>query len=148
MPWQVRVQLDGEEAFVHTLKVEVGVTAAALGSRSSYLPDEAIPASPPPPALSTYANCTCLETCEVNGYSAASDGFCDDGGPGSEYSMCRLGSDCHDCGPRGGPSELFEWPYQTFETEVRHRPNRWHDVLCVRADAACSQRVASVLVAT
>jgi len=30
----------------------------------------------------------------------ASDGDCDDGGPGSEYSACSRGYDCYDCGPR------------------------------------------------
>jgi hypothetical protein len=32
---------------------------------------------------------------------SARDGECDDGGPGSLYSICRYGSDCSDCGPRG-----------------------------------------------
>jgi hypothetical protein len=31
---------------------------------------------------------------------ATSDGHCDDGGPGSEYNYCNLGTDCIDCGPR------------------------------------------------
>ena len=26
-----------------------------------------------------------------------SDGFCDDGGPGSEYGLCDVGTDCTDC---------------------------------------------------
>jgi hypothetical protein len=52
----------------------------------------------------------CSETCNY-----AVDGLCDDGGPGHEYnydeyydfsqryrSTCNLGSDCTDCGPRGG----------------------------------------------
>ena len=26
-----------------------------------------------------------------------SDGFCDDGGPGSEYGLCDVGKDCEDC---------------------------------------------------
>jgi len=30
----------------------------------------------------------------------ASDGGCDDGGPGSVYNFCFLGADCQDCGPR------------------------------------------------
>ena len=30
----------------------------------------------------------------------ASDGFCDDGGPGAEYPDCQYGTDCADCGPR------------------------------------------------
>ena len=37
----------------------------------------------------------CTETCEW-----ASDGDCDDGGPGTEYSSCSMGTDCTDCGMR------------------------------------------------
>jgi hypothetical protein len=37
----------------------------------------------------------CSNTC-----STANDNECDDGGPGSMYSICTLGSDCADCGPR------------------------------------------------
>ena len=33
-----------------------------------------------------------------------SDGVCDDGGPGAEWSDCPYGTDCRDCGPRCGPS--------------------------------------------
>eukprot|EP00966_Prymnesium_polylepis_P128239 2965964-Prymnesium_polylepis.1 len=41
----------------------------------------------------------CSETC-----SYASDGYCDDGGPGAAYSSCAVGTDCTDCGRRsGGP---------------------------------------------
>ncbi|MGD2109828.1 MAG: hypothetical protein PVI86_10585 [Phycisphaerae bacterium] len=38
----------------------------------------------------------CTDTCQF-----AFDGTCDDGGPGSSYSLCELGTDCSDCGPRG-----------------------------------------------
>jgi len=41
---------------------------------------------------------TCSNTCK--GHST--DGWCDDGGLGSEYSLCDLGTDCTDCGVRGG----------------------------------------------
>jgi hypothetical protein len=34
----------------------------------------------------------CDNTC-----SHASDGDCDDGGPGSEYNLCTAGTDCTDC---------------------------------------------------
>jgi|GEM_PF-5563431 len=37
----------------------------------------------------------CVDTC-----SYAQDGACDDGGPLSEFSLCDLGTDCSDCGPR------------------------------------------------
>ena len=48
----------------------------------------------------------CLNTCP-GAPSWGSDGYCDDGGPGAEYSGCDLvvsgdglGTDCYDCGPR------------------------------------------------
>lgn len=37
----------------------------------------------------------CTNTCRD-----ADDGFCDDGGPGADYNICELGTDCADCGPR------------------------------------------------
>jgi hypothetical protein len=37
----------------------------------------------------------CTDTCED-----ADDGFCDDGGDGSDTSICALGTDCTDCGSR------------------------------------------------
>ena len=37
----------------------------------------------------------CSNTCSSSG-----DGECDDGGPGSLYDVCALGTDCDDCGPR------------------------------------------------
>ena len=41
----------------------------------------------------------CTNTC-----STSHDGECDDGGPGSLYSICTLGSDCSDCGVRATTS--------------------------------------------
>lgn len=37
----------------------------------------------------------CTDTC-----ASARDNECDDGGPGSLYAVCQLGSDCADCGVR------------------------------------------------
>ena len=37
----------------------------------------------------------CTNLCEY-----AYDEVCDDGGPGSEFGLCDVGSDCADCGPR------------------------------------------------
>lgn len=39
---------------------------------------------------------SCEDTCEFSG-----DGDCDDGGPGSDFDLCTIGTDCADCGPRG-----------------------------------------------
>lgn len=41
------------------------------------------------------ATTMCEDTCLF-----AYDGECDDGGPGADWSMCDLGTDCADCGPR------------------------------------------------
>ena len=35
-----------------------------------------------------------------NACAYTSDGPCDDGGQGSEFAICDLGTDCADCGPR------------------------------------------------
>ncbi len=57
----------------------------------------------PPPTTDTPADsasatgATCTDTCEW-----ASDGVCDDGGPGAEYGDCAYGTDCTDCGARDG----------------------------------------------
>ena len=42
----------------------------------------------------------CTNECEY-----AHDGDCDDGGPGSDYSLCEYGTDCADCGPRPADRE-------------------------------------------
>ena len=39
-----------------------------------------------------------------------SDGHCDDGGAGSEFSYCRYGSDCADCGVRAMPPPPPDYP--------------------------------------
>ncbi len=41
------------------------------------------------------ASAQCETSCPYDG-----DGECDDGGPGSDTSVCELGTDCSDCGPR------------------------------------------------
>ena len=38
----------------------------------------------------------------------APDGECDDGGLGAAYSLCAWGSDCSDCGDRGGGDSLVQ----------------------------------------
>ena len=48
----------------------------------------------PPPSPMTSGE-TCIDTCVYAG-----DSECDDGGHGSQYSECQLGTDCSDCGER------------------------------------------------
>ena len=51
---------------------------------------------------------SCSDACGYNNAWVA-DGYCDDGGPGSDFSVCGLGTDCTDCGPRysqGDPRRL------------------------------------------
>ena len=65
------------------------------------LGEEPLPPSPPPPPPPPATLCD--RTCPRSpGW--ASDGDCDDGGLGSEYSGCDLGTDCTDCGVRVIPS--------------------------------------------
>ena len=42
---------------------------------------------------------------ECNNYN--DDGECDDGGPDSDYNLCELGTDCTDCGTRGGEQNFW-----------------------------------------
>ena len=46
----------------------------------------------------------CVNTCNY-----ANDGQCDDGGLGSQYSYCNLGTDCNDCAPPPPPSIPSSW---------------------------------------
>lgn len=49
----------------------------------------------PPPSPGPPGSGTCVNTCRF-----ASDGHCDDGGPGSKSSHCDSCTDCTDCGRR------------------------------------------------
>ncbi|MEM1416671.1 MAG: hypothetical protein AAGH15_17295 [Myxococcota bacterium] len=59
-------------------------------------------------ALLTLAVLTPVPACSVEEEAAictntcrdADDGFCDDSGPGADFSICALGTDCNDCGVR------------------------------------------------
>merc|ERR1711907_646414 len=42
----------------------------------------------------------CSNTCDQR-----EDDYCDDGGEGSEFALCDLGTDCIDCGAREGDGE-------------------------------------------
>jgi formylglycine-generating enzyme required for sulfatase activity len=54
----------------------------------------------------------CSNTCRD-----ADDGLCDDGGPGADYSICGLGTDCGDCGPRGVLGSNFWIGYNDIASE-------------------------------
>ena len=62
-------------------------------------PPPSVDAPSPPPLVATPPllppGVICNNLCVY-----ATDEDCDDGGDGSEYSACSLGSDCDDCGPR------------------------------------------------
>lgn len=70
----------------------------------------------------------CEESCfaEWNG-----DGSCDDGGEGSRFQACGLGSDCADCGARVNP--CTDPAYPVFCTEVPIAPEG-----CWSAGTDCS----------
>ena len=93
------------------------VYTSAAGVRSLVIDNGAISASqaatarlqPPPLSL-------CTDTCGVR----ASDGVCDDGGPGSESSSCALGTDCTDCGYRISalPAEREQPPVELEQLRI------------------------------
>ena len=56
------------------------------------------PAPSPAPSSGPFAaDWGCSDAC---GPGHASNGLCEDGGPGSVWPDCPLGTDCSDCGPR------------------------------------------------
>ena len=66
-----------------------------------------------PTAGSETTNQACNEMCiwtdeEGNSRDKSQNGYCDDGGPGSAYSFCSLGTDCTDCGVRGDREDECE----------------------------------------
>lgn len=63
--------------------------ALLLAAATGLLP----PPLPPPLA----PGCRCSNEC-IGAPDYAEDSICDDGGVGSQYSSCELGSDCEDCG--------------------------------------------------
>ena len=55
------------------------------------------PAAAPPPSSSLPLHTLCSDSC---GTDHASNGVCEDGGLGSVWPDCELGTDCSDCGER------------------------------------------------
>ena len=62
----------------------------------------------------------CEDSCpEVNWVR---DGTCDDGGPGSQYAECPIGTDCTDCGDRLAPSPPPSTPPSASPSPPPHAP--------------------------
>ncbi|XP_077867520.1 scavenger receptor cysteine-rich domain-containing protein DMBT1-like [Saccoglossus kowalevskii] len=57
-----------------------------------------------------------------------SDGLCDDGGDGSDYDLCALGTDCDDCGVRTAQPQITSAPEPTQDASL----------LTVLCDNSCS----------
>ena len=74
--------LGGAHAFASTPKEVAGTTGKGVPSRMTY-------------------SGTTSSVCEANSCKYAGDGDCDDGGEGSAWSVCELGSDGSDCADRG-----------------------------------------------
>lgn len=61
------------------------------------------PRRPPPPSAPPRAPGTlvlCKDACRFADVQYSRDGRCDDGGEGALTNLCKLGSDCADCGER------------------------------------------------
>ena len=94
----------GSEWTIGSVTCPVGSDCSDCGAR---FPEPSPPPSPPvrPPLA---PDALCLNTCQNgNGYDSSNNGNCDDGGPGSLWTLselnCPLGTDCADCGPRNMP---------------------------------------------
>jgi hypothetical protein len=75
----------------------------------------------------------------------ASDGACDDGGAGSEFSTCVIGTDCGDCGPRPSRAQQYEQqaPPTALSTAAQYQrlTGRWLNVSVIN-NATLMQYVA------
>jgi hypothetical protein len=93
--WAMQVKIQAPVAMVMQLIAAVyliggelsGDVCASFGSSSSASSSS-----------STYTSCSS----GVDNSCGMCDGICDDGGPGSEYNLCALGTDTSDCGSRTG----------------------------------------------
>ena len=67
-------------------------------------PPPTSPTPSPPPLPAPPSRRVCFDICRRKIRNTvveyASDSSCDDGGPGSEFAICQLGTDCSDCGAR------------------------------------------------
>jgi hypothetical protein len=76
------------------------------------VPSPPAPPSPPPGVYDLDCAVTPDESrCCGDGCAYSRDGTCDDGGSGSEFSLCALGTDCTDCDSRCGLSRVPALPY-------------------------------------
>ena len=94
----VSVHHDGEAPSTSSLRLRISVAAQAVASECTYEGatrveyEDALAASL---EGAVGDQCICENTCA----NSPTDRYCDDGGPGSQYSYCGLGTDCADCGP-------------------------------------------------
>ena len=72
----------------------------------------------------------------------ASDGDCDDGGPGSQYNYCEYGTDCADCGHRQGQEHIHSVQI-TPSTGRRMSAEDTEDALLEAAKAGAHESVDS-----
>ena len=85
----------------HQARYQLYLTEVQFGITMNVPPPPWKAPEAPPPSTSMTTASADVGVC-TNSCASASDGDCDDGGPGSEFSLCDLGDDCDDCGTRGG----------------------------------------------
>ena len=71
----------------------------------------------------------CSESCTYAG-----DGDCDDGGDGSSYSVCDLGTDCTDCGVRNGGGGYADAYSNAYSNSYSDYSNSYSDYYYNYAD--------------
>jgi hypothetical protein len=86
---------DKTDAINYVVAILLGVVPRVLTGLDGAVADIANQLWSDPACRDTEDRPGCTDTCPY-----AYDGVCDDGGPGSQYAVCELGTDCTDCGPR------------------------------------------------
>ena len=100
-------------------------------------------------ALSQAPNSVCYDSHAVlactNTCSYPSDGDCDDGGPGSEYSNCYLGTDCVDCGSRDSSLGVDSGSIRNYYIDPSESPLVYRRVFYPDANDCTGSSVTEVL---
>ena len=127
--WVFGVAIGSLLLLVAALSVGIAELASAMDANRPAAPPPSPPVQQPYNAdlADYYCSNDCLGCGQTGGCTASygadgnpdtehdsrafqSNGVCDDGGHGSEYSFCDIGSDCADCGIRPMPPPPPDYP--------------------------------------
>ena len=107
LPQAINATLQKMKLFAIALSFGAALAADAAEKarlQAALPPAEKVAVVAADPAAKAAATAAPMEATMCTNFCVHSrDGDCDDGGPGSEYSLCARGSDCNDCQPKSTP---------------------------------------------